>query len=290
MVIQLKRIISLLCVFCIVAGSIFSLQVQANTEYPYTIEISNESPAKGNVTIIKLALKNYTEVSDKIRGIQIDITGVDPDYLEVVESRSLIEDSNTASNKVTYSEENQRIRLLYAKTDGVLADSSSELMEIQLKVKDDIKVDKEISMPVTMKIQTQNDRVTQNDSININCRAVDSIVSADVEWGSMEFTYEQGNWNPEKHEYENTGWKPENNDNYISITNHSEMDIKVTYQYTAKDGYDIIQGSFVDETGADTSEKVLRNEDNHRVNLLLEGVPDCIIENQTIGTVSVTIR
>lgn len=84
----------------------------------------------------------------------------------------------------------------------------------------------------------------------------DIVYSVDVSWGSMEFTYEdeiEGTWNPATHNYdgaEPAGWNCTNGANKVTVTNHSNADVKVSFGYTPNAAYNI-NGSF-DKTGTTT--------------------------------------
>lgn len=63
------------------------------------------------------------------------------------------------------------------------------------------------------------------------------VVSVDVAWGEMKFTYtaaSQGEWDPQTHTYGRgtaAEWEAEGND--ITVTNHSNTDIGAKFEYTS---------------------------------------------------------
>ena len=65
----------------------------------------------------------------------------------------------------------------------------------------------------------------------------DEIISVDVAWEAMDFTYtgpSQGTWNPVTHTYEGAtkgGWS--NNTPAITVTNHSNVAVNATLSFTA---------------------------------------------------------
>lgn len=80
-------------------------------------------------------------------------------------------------------------------------------------------------------------------TINVAGKYAESsdIVSVDISWGAMEFTYNKGNWDPQKHEYTNeTGknaWTA--NGNTITVTNHSNVDVTASFGFAKADGTNI---------------------------------------------------
>lgn len=78
----------------------------------------------------------------------------------------------------------------------------------------------------------------------------DEIISVDVEWEAMNFTYaatQQGTWNPQTHEYDNSAkdaaWVNETTSD-ITVTNHSNVDVTATFTFKAETTYSTVTGSF----------------------------------------------
>lgn len=73
--------------------------------------------------------------------------------------------------------------------------------------------------------------------------------SVDVEWGSLEFTYDAGTitktWDPQTHEYtssqteKGTGWSCDTGENEIKVTNHSNARVAAYFTYTMNDAYGV---------------------------------------------------
>ena len=76
-----------------------------------------------------------------------------------------------------------------------------------------------------------------------------TIYSVDIVWQSMEFTYtaaSEGTWDPETHAYtnkQNASWSFANN--RITVTNHSNAEVKATFSYTSATNYSAVNGTFV---------------------------------------------
>ena len=83
---------------------------------------------------------------------------------------------------------------------------------------------------------TQDTEITVN-GIYTPGTTADEIISADIAWDAMDFTYtgaSQGTWNPVTHTYEGAtegGWS--NNTPAITVTNHSNVAVNATLSFTA---------------------------------------------------------
>lgn len=131
------------------------------------------------------------------------------------------------------------------------------------------------------------------------------VVSVDVEWGAMEFTYAVGgtkNWNAQTHSYtisnSTAGWSA--NGNGVKVTNHSNVAVNATFTYAAENN-NTMTGSFaydnnkaVDNSGAIKLNQGLVNQkdnaDHVTATLTLSGTPaDTMTEFTKVGTITVGI-
>lgn len=126
------------------------------------------------------------------------------------------------------------------------------------------------------------------------------VYSVDVSWGSMEFTYEdeiEGTWNPATHNYdgaEPAGWNCTNGANEVTVTNHSNADVKVSFGYTPNAAYNV-NGSF-DKTGTTTLTRGVANDydnaDSVTASLTLDDstpLDPSVTAESVIGTVIVSL-
>ena len=88
-------------------------------ELGFSVSVSRETALVGSQVEVTASLEGYDTAS--IAGLQVDITGIDPDVLEVVGYASVIADKTARSNKASYNTEKQRVRLLYFREEGALA-------------------------------------------------------------------------------------------------------------------------------------------------------------------------
>lgn len=127
----------------------------------------------------------------------------------------------------------------------------------------------------------------------------DTVVSVDVAWDAMEFTYAkdaQGVWNPASHEYKDVeaskGWTKDTAS--IKLTNHSNAKIEATFAFAKDAGLSdkTITGSFtgltenkMELTTAVNTER--ENAPNGTTEFGISG--DAIDTNATLGTITVTL-
>lgn len=114
------------------------------------------------------------------------------------------------------------------------------------------------------------------------------IVSVEITWGAMEFTYSEGTWNAKAHTYEGVGWKPDKTDgNKIAVRNSGETEVSVTYSYTPSNR--AVSGSFTDGITPITAPIALNVSEEKSTWLILNGKPNETINNDLLGSVTVTI-
>ena len=129
--------------------------------------------------------------------------------------------------------------------------------------------------------------------------AADEIISADIAWDAMDFTYtapSQGTWNPVTHTYDGAidgGWS--DNTPAITVTNHSNAAINATLGFTA----DVtgVVGTFTEASGTE-NDKVLElatavgtEVDNAPKATAKFGISGAAIDaDKTLGTITVTIK
>lgn len=121
------------------------------------------------------------------------------------------------------------------------------------------------------------------------------VYSVDINWGRMYFTYtaDSGTWNPKTHQYEGGQegtWTAENNT--VTVTNHSELPVKVEFGYADHPGYENITGSYsvtsdILESGVGRS---YEEADSVATQLTLSGELPKGADKANIGSVNVHLR
>ena len=128
--------------------------------------------------------------------------------------------------------------------------------------------------------------------------AADEIISADIAWDAMDFTYtgaSQGTWNPANHTYEGAtegGWS--NNTPAITVTNHSNVAVNATLGFTAN--VTGVVGTFTEASGTENDNVLelataegteVANAPTATANFGISGA--AIDANKALGTITVTI-
>ena len=123
------------------------------------------------------------------------------------------------------------------------------------------------------------------------------VISVDVAWGAMEFTYSVGgthNWDATKHEYvDNTSAAWTASGNTVTVTNHSNVAVKAELIFAAETAYSGITGSFGEKatlnlaTAVDTAKDAAPSDS---ANLTLSGELANTVSSLTkVGTITVKI-
>ena len=116
-----------------------------------------------------------------------------------------------------------------------------------------------------------------------------AIISVDITWSALDFSYSDGSWSPEKHTYENGGWATNTSDgNRITVENNGVTDVNVTFSYSQINP--AVSGSFADNAGKPiTSPTSLPANEKKYAWLTLAGKPDENLESAEVGTVTITL-
>jgi hypothetical protein len=111
------------------------------------------------------------------------------------------------------------------------------------------------------------------------------VVSVDITWGAMDFTYSDGTWNAATHRYEGAGWSPDaEDDNTVTVKNNGTANVSVTLSYTPTAAYTATTGSFDGNVTA-----VIPANEEKKWLLSLSGAPSGSISKAVLGTLTITI-
>lgn len=241
----------------------------------------------GETAEITVSLTGYDEAAyeaDAIRGVQVDITGIDPAVLSVEGCESLIADTTAVSNTASYNQAKKLVRLVYAQFNGTLPAPCEALLKAQFKVNPDLTESGSITLPVTVKIQTVSQQITQKSEIVI--RYEPEIIRVEIAWGALNYTYDKGTWNPETHAYDGGGWK-DGSTGYITVTNTGNTETTAEFLYETQ--RDEVAGHFTDGSAKLTAPLPLAVGEEAEVYLNLTGEPAEDLTAAQIGRVTVRI-
>ena len=114
------------------------------------------------------------------------------------------------------------------------------------------------------------------------------IISVDITWGDLSFTYSDGTWNPDTHEYDGEGWTVDKEGgNTVKVENNGNTAVSVSFAYNAT--VDGITGSFTDGETPVSAPVALPENGSSTVYLILAGKPEQNLDHAKIGSVTVTI-
>ena len=71
-----------------------------------------------------------------------------------------------------------------------------------------------------------------------------TVYKVTLTWGAMDFTYTDGDWNPNTHSYDTSDASWSATGNTVTVTNHSNAAVTATLAYNAEPNYKGITGLF----------------------------------------------
>lgn len=238
---------------------------------------------RGKVTLKKTGTANITMTSQSNASIsdQVKIMAVDP----VINGEELIEDdapqTYTVDLQATGIDETDRNRISYKwsvddlkvatidETTGELTKVGQGTVHVTAQllldgVATDIRVSKEVQ--------------------------VRDVISVEITWGAMEYTYDDGQWNKDTHQYDGRGWTTDTSEgDQIQVKNTGKEAVAARFAYLAEEGYTSIDGRFVKDNSPITAD-TLQPQEKMKVQLQLNNKPDKKMDKTTVGTVTITIN
>lgn len=124
-------------------------------------------------------------------------------------------------------------------------------------------------------VATDTDTYTKSNAVRIRF----DLVSADIIWTSMEFTYIDGNWDPQSHDYVGGGWSTQGGT--VTVKNNCNINIKATFSWTS--AIENISASFT-QNGF-----TLLTSESNTTTLSLSGKPNGAMKNEPLGSVVVKL-
>lgn len=106
-------------------------------------------------------------------------------------------------------------------------------------------------------------------------------VSIDITWDSLEFTYTDGQWDPETHSYKGGCWSDSGGN--FTLTNTGNVGVMADFSYKQAEGMDEIKGYF------SSSKLIVPISESRNSKLTLSGKPTEHFESMTVGTITVNV-
>lgn len=238
---------------------------------------------RGKVTLKKTGMANITMTSKSNTNIsdQVKILAVDPK----IQGKDLIEDdkpeSYTVDLNATGIDQSDQNRISYKwsvddlnvatidKDTGALTKVGQGTVHVTAQLLlDDVETDIRVSKEVQVR----------------------DVISVEITWGAMEYTYHDGQWNKDTHQYDGRGWTPDTNEgDQIRVKNTGKEAVAARFAYKPGDGYASIGGSFAKGNNLIRENKLLPAEETN-VQLQLDKKPNKNMNKETVGTVTITIN
>lgn len=288
-----RILVSLLA--AILAFSMVQLSALAAETYGYEVVVDPSPVAIGKEVTLTFRLTDYTEEKSGIRGFQIDITDVD-DVLHNAVCTALVTDTeDLLSNTAKYQKNRDIVRHAYVKMSGAMSYEDAALLEVKFTIPETYTEEGTLSLPQKVLIQNEaGDKITYTDTIDIRYSPDGSnpeqpdpeVVSVDIVWGALSYTYTDGTWNAQSHTYSGAGWL-DNDSGFVTVSNTGSVDTTAAFAFASNRNE--ISGSFTDGEASVTEPVALSAGESQKVYLTLFGKPSEDLSNATIGIVTVKI-
>ena len=134
----------------------------------------------------------------------------------------------------------------------------------------------------------ENGSYDGSQTVTFEIKSVEDVISVEVSWDALEYTYTDGAWNPDTYTYEEGKWTADNGGDSITVKNTGSVDTTVSYLYSPS--VTTVSGRFSGDDGnfIDAPVALARGEER-KAYLALAGRPSSDFTAGTLGTVTVTI-
>lgn len=237
---------------------------------------------RGRVTLKKTGMANITMTSKSNTNIsdKVKILAVDP----VINGEELIEDDTpqryTVDLKTTGIDSSDlgRISYKWSVDDPRVATINEDTGELTKVGQGTVRVTAQLLL---------ND--IQTDIRVSKVVQVRDVISVEITWGAMEYTYDDGKWDKDTHQYDGRGWTPDTEGgDQILVKNTGKEAVTASFAYKPGEGYESIGGYFVKDQNPIT-EGTLQLQEEMMVQLQLHNKPEENMNKETVGTVTITI-
>lgn len=117
----------------------------------------------------------------------------------------------------------------------------------------------------------------------------ETVVSVEIVWGALEFTYRDGDWNPETHAYENGGWvASQTAGDRITVENQGNVSVQVRLTYQSS--YAAVSAEFMENGAAVAAPVSLGEGERKQLSVKLSGKPAGAMTGALLGTITIRIE
>lgn len=258
--------------------------------YGYEILVEPSVAAIGGEVTLTVRLTDYDETKSGIEGFQIDIKNRE-NILQNAVCTSLVTDKqNLLADDTGYQPNRNLVRHLYMKMSGTMDYSVSDLLEVKIPIDKNLTEAGTVELPLQLLIASEDGgQYTYDSTVVINYAPASEVSNVDITWGAMDFTYQEGQWQPSSHSYVGGGWIANDDSNTFTITNNGDSAVTAHMSY-ATERTDI-SGKFSDGTTvANEMTAEIEAKKSQTSHLILEGKPSEEMDKLKIGTVTVTLE
>lgn len=287
---KLKKILGILMAVTLFISVMPKAIYAEEPAYGYEILVEPSVAVIGGEVILTVRLTDYNETKSGIEGFQIDIKNRE-NMLQNAVCTSLVTDKqNLLADDTGYQPNRNLVRHLYMKMSGTMDYSVSDLLEVKIPIDKNLTEAGTVELPFQLLIASEDGgQYTYNSTVVINYAPASEVSSVDITWGAMDFSYQEGQWQPTSHSYAGGEWAANDDSNTFTVTNNGDSAVTAHMSYVT-DRTDI-SGKFSDGTTVtDEMTAAIEAKESKTGYLILEGRPLEEMEKQKIGTVTVTLE
>lgn len=272
---------------CVPFGAVTAAEAGTDWEPSYRVNASPDALTPGVTTTVTVSIDNCGAAPEEIgiNGFQIDVKGLDSTLFQVENIQPLVTTGTPFVNKGNYIEADGVLKFLFMDLSNVLERTQKKLMQFEITplagvTQEQLEAVKLDLIYRTTLVGTSDNKRTSYGTYEFGSGT--DVEELEITFGSLEFTYTDGAWDPEKHRYDTGTWRCVEGADEITVTGSSGT---AALSYTSA-GNCGVTGSFVNEEGtpvtgiaAGTSARVK-----------LSGTPQGLgTEFTAIGSVTVTV-
>ena len=116
----------------------------------------------------------------------------------------------------------------------------------------------------------------------------DELISVEISWTAMLFSFDNGSWNEATHTYDGRGWSASENGGEIRVNNNGNASVEASFEFASKQGFENISVLFLKEDQEISTQNIEINE-SVTVSVCPMGEPSTSFENASMGTIIITI-